>query len=45
MSQGQIQKNIFSLYLKDYRYVTKPIGSKSYQISCEGHNEYKFGLK
>jgi hypothetical protein len=45
MSQGQIQKNIFSLHLKDYRNVTKPIGSKSYQISCEGYNEYKFGLK
>jgi len=44
MSQGQIQKNIFSLYLNDYKNVTKPIGSKIYQISCEGYNEYKLGL-
>ena len=46
MSQGQIQKNIFFHYIhKNYRRVTKPIESTSYQISCEGYNEYKLGLK
>ena len=43
--EGKSQKTILRYIKKGYLKATKPVGSKSYQISREDFNNYKLGFK
>ena len=43
--EGKSQKTILRYIKNGYLKATKPVGSKSYQISREDYNNYKLGLK
>lgn len=43
--EGKSQKTILRYIKNGYLKATKPVGSKSYQISREDFNNYKLGLK
>ena len=45
LAEGKSEKTILRYIKNGYLKATKPVGSKSYQISREDFNNYKLGLK
>ena len=45
LAEGKSEKTILRYIKNGFLNATKPVGSKSYQISREDYNNYKLGLK